>query len=42
MFVNLMLMLLGGLVCLSLYLMMAFLAAVSMENELPDLEDIQV
>jgi hypothetical protein len=42
MFVNLMLMLVGGLVCLSLYLMMACLATLSMENELPDLEDVQV
>lgn len=42
MFLNLMIMLAGGLACLALYLMMAFLATLSMENELPDLEDVQV
>jgi len=42
MMINFMLLLVGGVSVMALYIMMAFLATLSMENDLPDLEDIQI
>jgi hypothetical protein len=42
MWMNFVLLLAGSATILALYIMMAFLAAISRENELPDLEDVQV
>lgn len=41
MFINCILLLVGSVSVIALYLIMAFLITLSMENELPDFEDIQ-